>query len=145
MQVKLDLTVGSIRQAGYLAKVYPTSTSMQIAWVTNRFLSDFQKQSPWSFALSSEHIFRCTVHMFYDGDLCMGWLLILSPKVFGSPGCVDTIALIFLSTKCAHYQSHGWDEPACSTDARAKASRSRVDWELVHLLLFASPAEDVAK
>ena len=24
----------------------------------------------------------------------MGWLLILSPKVFGSPGCVDTIALM---------------------------------------------------
>ena len=36
MQVKLDLTVGSLSQVGYLAKVYLTSTSMQFAWVADR-------------------------------------------------------------------------------------------------------------
>ena len=62
MQLKLDLTVGSLRQAGYLANVYPTSTSMQLAWVADPFLSDFQKRSPQSFALPTEHIsyVRCT-------------------------------------------------------------------------------------
>ena len=65
MQVKLDLTVGSLRQAGYLAKVYPTSTSMQLAWVADPFLSDCQKRSPQSFALTTEHIsYVCCTYVF---------------------------------------------------------------------------------
>ena len=41
--------------SSHLAKVYPTSTSMHLAWVADPFFSDFQKRSPLSFALSSKH------------------------------------------------------------------------------------------
>ena len=39
----------------HLAKVYPMSTSMHLAWVADPFFSDFQKRSPLSCALSSKH------------------------------------------------------------------------------------------
>ena len=41
--------------SSHLAKVYPTSTSMHLAWVADPFFSDFQKRSPLSVALSSKH------------------------------------------------------------------------------------------
>ena len=71
----------------HLAKVYPKSTSMQLAWVADPFLSDCQKRSPQSFALPTEHIsyVRCTC-VFCDGFRCMSRLLTQSPRVFGVLG-----------------------------------------------------------
>ena len=40
--------------SSHLAKVYPTSTSMHLAWVADPFFSDFQKRSPLLIVLTRE-------------------------------------------------------------------------------------------